>query len=213
VEDVVLPQQGEAVVIVDEDGREHRSSIQAEAQDQRMALLRPTDLAIGVPLLIGDVMTLTWTAGENTVGMVRARIVAMRRLDELPVWDIELAGKPWLVERRAHIRVAVDGPITVSQVLDQDAPTAVRSAEGELVDVSEAAVRCALDSREIWASRRNCKVVVAFKLGRQDFQLQGRVVTGELARRNTALRDIVVIFDQPVAGIEPLRAYLSGAEQ
>jgi hypothetical protein len=212
VPDVLLPPSGQTVVILDEDGHEHRSVVEAVTDEQRMELRRPAGLAIGVPLLIGDVMTLTWTAGENTVGMVRARLVAMRRHDELAVWDVELIGEPWKIERRAHVRVNVDGTIRVSQVVDQDAPTAGRSAEGSLVDISEAAVRCALDAREIWASRRNSHVLVVFELGGHAFELPGRVVAGEIARRNSGLRDVVVSFDQPAEGLEPLRDYLSHAE-
>lgn len=210
--DVVLPQPGDVVIIIDEDGLEHRSSVEGAVQDGRIALLRPDGLALGAPLLIGDAITLTWAAGENKVGMARSRLAAMRRVGDRPVWDAELIGEPWEIERRAHTRVPVDGAVTVSQVVDDDSPTAGRSAAGTLVDISVAAVRCAVAAREIWASRRHSRVIVVFELEAASYRLTGHVLSGEVARRDASLRDVIVTFDQSEADLARLRSYLTTVE-
>lgn len=209
--DVALPQPGDIVIIIDEDGLEYRSSVESAAQDGRIALLRPEGLALGAPLLIGDAMTLTWTAGENKVGMARTRLAGMRRVEDRPVWDAELIGEPWEIERRAHIRVPVDGAVTVSQIVDDDSPTAGRSTAGTLVDISPAAVRCAVAAREIWASRRHSRVIVVFELDANSYQLAGHVLSGEIARRDASLRDVIVTFDESAADLKRLQSYLRPA--
>jgi hypothetical protein len=211
VPDVALPQPGDIVMIIDEDGLEYRSSVESAAQDGRIALLRPDGLALGAPLLIGDAMTMTWTAGESKVGMARTRLAGMRRVEDRPVWDAELIGEPWEIERRAHIRVPVDGAVTVSQIVEDDSPTAGRSATGTLVDISPAAVRCAVAAREIWASRRHSQVIVVFELDANSYQLAGHVLSGEIARRDASLRDVIVTFDESAADLKRLQSYLRPA--
>jgi hypothetical protein len=206
---VVLPGSGQPVIIRDGDGREHRSQVVETPAADRLTLSRPLDLVSGAPLLIGDSMTLSWSLGDGLAGLVEAKLIAMRRINDEPVWDAQLDGEISQVQRRAHIRAPADGPITVSQILDADNPVAGRSAIGALVDVSETALRCTLDSAEIWATRRNTAVRVEFQLGAETpIGLTGHVIGGP-SNTNEPHRVVVVIFDQPVDPLALLREYVN----
>jgi hypothetical protein len=205
---VALPEAGQPVIIQDGDGREHRSQVIECPAADRLTLTRPLDLVSGAPLLIGDSMTLSWSLGAGLAGLVAAKLIAMRRINDEPVWDAQLDGEISQVQRRAHIRAPAEGAITVSQILDAENPVAGRSATGELVDVSETALRCTLDSTEIWATRRKTAVRVQFQLGdASPIELTGHVIGGP-SNSSEPHRVVVVIYDQPVEPLDVLRAYV-----
>jgi hypothetical protein len=205
---VVLPEAGQPVIIRDGDGREHRSQVIESPAVDRLTLARPLDLVSGAPLLVGDSMTLSWSLGAGLAGLVEARLIAMRRINDEPVWDAQLDGEISQVQRRAHIRAPAEGSITVSQILDADNPVVGRSAVGALVDVSETALRCTLDSTEIWATRRNTAVRMEFQLGDETpIGLTGHVISGP-SNLNEPRRVVIVIFDQPVEPLALLQAYV-----
>jgi hypothetical protein len=211
-----LPAVEDFVVIVDEDNREHRTQVRA-VEPAVITVLRPADVVAGDPLLIGDQIMVSWPDGDNGVGVVNAQLAAIRREGADRLWDMKILGAPWREQRRGYVRAAASGPVLLTQVVDDStAPTASgrpRSAAGELLDLSEAAVRCSLPLTEIWASRRSTAVSVSFALDGEEHEIIGRVVTSKLSIQPGAGREVVVLFDQPVPNVDRLREQVFALEQ
>lgn len=206
---VALPEPGATIVIVDEYGREHRSQVTASPDERHHTLVRPDDVAVGDPLLIGDRLTLTWPVGDAAVGMVRARLTAMRREEERQLWDVEITDAAWSAQRRAHVRVEATGPVTISLRSATDDAAPVRSGVGELLDISEVALRLHLPVGQVWAGRRGAAVVLNLALDGAEVDLLGHVMSSRV-RADDSRREVVVRFDQPVPDPESLRTHLDG---
>jgi hypothetical protein len=205
-----MPDVGQSVTLLDDDGREHRSQIHEASENGRLSVLRPPTISAGVPLLIGDEMTVTWPIGAGAVLQVQARLAAMRRIGEAQVWDIDPLGEPTQIQRRALPRAVATGAVTVSQILELGAPAAPRAATGSLIDVSEVAVRFSLEATEIWATRRGTAMRVSFTLDDLDYVATGRVI---IAGMSSERREVVVLFDQPVDQCEELRSFVSRSKE
>ena len=190
----VLPQSGDGVDLQDEDGGQHRTVVQAAA-GKLLTVRRPAALAPGVPLLIGAGLLVSWSSGENAVTKTRARISAIRYDGDLLLWDLALLGEPWQEQRRRWARVALTGPITVTEVLDEARSLPAGVEHGELLDISEVALRCVLPAGAIWASRRNARVRLGFALPDRELELDGRVLTSRIPAGTPTRREVVAQFE------------------
>ena len=209
----VLPQPGDGVVLQDEDGGEHRSSVQAAA-DGLLTVRRPAALAPGTPLLIGAELLVSWSSGENAVTKLRARITAIRYDGDLLLWDLAPLGEPWREQRRRWARVELTGPITVTEVVEEARTLPSGVEHGELLDISEVALRCVISSGAIWASRRNARVRLGFALPGQasedqPFELDGRVLTSRIPGGSPDRREVVAQFEAMPEQREALRRYVA----
>ncbi|MGX7678946.1 PilZ domain-containing protein [Jatrophihabitans sp. DSM 45814] len=207
----MLPEVGQSVVLSDEDGGEHRSETRGVSAEQ-LTVLRPEQLAVGVPLLIGADLTLSWASGDGAVNKVRARIAKMRHDGETRLWDLEPTGEPWREQRRSWVRVPASGPITVTELVDEIRSLAPRTATGELLDISEVANRCLIDASAIWAARRNARVRATFALGSHEVQLDGRVTASKFSADGADRREVVIQFDQPVPAADTLRRHVQSQQ-
>jgi PilZ domain-containing protein len=205
----VLPQPGVGVELRDEDGGEHRTVVQAVA-DGLLTVRRPAALPPGVPLLIGAGLLVSWSSGENAVAKVAARITAIRYDGDLLLWDLGLLGEPWQEQRRRWVRVALTGPITVTEVVDEARTLPPGVEHGELLDISEVALRCVIPAGAIWASRRNARVSLSFALPDQQLELVGRVLTSRIPAGTPNRREVVAQFEPDPAQTEALRRYVAG---
>ncbi len=211
-----LPQSGERVELLDEDGGQHRSVVHA-GSDGRLTVHRPAALAPGVPVLIGAELVVSWSAGENAVSTVRARIAAIRYEGDLLLWDLALAGEPWREQRRRWARVELTGPITVTEVVDEVRSLPPGNEQGELLDISEVALRCVIPAGAIWAARRNARLRLGFSLPDGPLELAGRVLTSRVPAGTPNRREVVAQFEAAPEQAEALRRYvaakLSAADQ
>ncbi len=205
----VLPQAGDRVALRDEDGGEHRSSVHAAAPES-LTVLRPTALAPGVPLLKGAELVVSWASGENAVSKVRARIAAIRYDGDLLLWDLALLDEPWSEQRRRWARVELTGPITVTEVVDEVRSLPAGTEYGELLDISEVALRCVISAGAIWASRRNAQVRLSFALLDEVLELNGRVLTSRIPGGMPSRREVVAQFEPAPEQAEALRRYVEG---
>lgn len=204
----VLPQAGVGVDLQDEDGGAHRTVVQAVADDL-LTVRRPAALAPGAPLLIGAGLLVSWSSGENAVTKVRGRIAAIRYDGDLLLWDLALLGEPWLEQRRRWARVALTGPITVTELVDEARSLPAGVEHGELLDISEVALRCVLPSGAIWASRRNARLRLAFALPDRDVELDARVLTSRVPAGTPDRREVVAQFEPDPEQTEALRRYVA----
>jgi len=204
----VLPQSGDGVDLQDEDGGQHRTVVLAVA-DGLLTVRRPTALAPGVPLLIGAGLLVSWSSGENAVTKVRVRISAIRYDGDLLLWDLALPGEPWQEQSRRWTRVALTGPITVTEVVDEARSLPAGVEHGELRDVSEVALRCVIPAGAIWASRRNARVSLRFALLDRALELVGRVLTSRIPAGTPNRREVVAQFEPDPEQTEVLRRYVA----
>ena len=209
----VLPQVGDTVALQDEDGAEHRSSVQAVASEV-LTVRRPVALAPGVPLLIGAELVVSWSLGDNAVSKVRARIAAIRYDGDVLLWDLAPLGEPWSEQRRRWARVELTGPITVTEVADEARSLPPGVEHGELLDISEVALRCVISAGAIWASRRNARVRLSFTLPEQgsadsSFVLDGKVLTSRIPAGTPDRREVVAQYEPAPDQLEALRRYIA----
>jgi len=206
-----LPRSGDGVDLQDEDGGQHRTVVQAVA-DGLITVRRPAALAPGVPLLIGAGLLASWSSGENAVTKLRARITAIRYDGDLLLWDLALLGEPWQEQRRRWARVTLTGPITVTEVVEEARSLPAGVEHGELLDISEVALRCVLPAGAIWASRRNARVSLSFALPDQELELVGRVLTSRIPAGTPNRREVVAQFEPDPEQAEALRRYVASQQ-
>jgi len=158
-------------------------------------------------------MTLAWANGDSAVNRVRARVATMRYDGEDRLWDLEPLCTPWREQRRLWVRVAATGPMTVTEIVDDVRSVEPKTASGELLDISEIATRYLMEARAIWACRRNARVRASFSLGVDEVELDGRVIASRVSGEDAERREIVMLFDQPVAVAETLRRHVHSRRQ
>lgn len=204
----VLPQAGDGVILQDEENGEHRSQVHAGAPEL-LTVRRPAALPPGVPLLIGAELVVSWSSGDNAVSKVPARIAGIRYEGDLLLWDLALTGEPWREQRRRWTRVEVTGPITVTEVVAEVRSLPPGVEHGELLDVSEVALRCVIAAGAIWASRRNAMLRLDFALADEQFRLDGRVLTSRIPAGTPSRREVVAQFEPTPEQAEALRRYVA----
>ncbi len=207
----VLPQPGEGVVLKDADRGEHRSSVYASAPEL-LTVLRPADLPLGAPLLIGAELVVSWSSGAETVGNVHARIAATRYQGEVLLWDCALLGESWSEQRRGWTRVQMSGPITVTQVVQEGLTLPGGVEHGELLDLSEVALRCGIAAGAVWASRRSARVRLGIALQEQELELAGRVLSSRLPAGTPGRREVVAQLEPEPWQAEVLRRYVAARQ-
>jgi len=208
-----LPQPGDGVVLHDEDGVEHRSAVHAAAE--LLTVRRPAALAPGTPLLIGAEVLVSWSAGDNAVCKLRSRIDRIRYDGDLLLWDLAPIGEPWQEQRRRWSRAALTGPITVTEVAAEARSLPPGVEHGELLDISEVALRCVIPAGAIWASRRGAQVRLSFAfpdqaLPDQACELVGKVLTSRIPKGTPDRREMVAQFEASPEQLESLRRYVAG---
>jgi len=202
-----LPGIGAAVVLRDQDGGEYRSQVQ-ERGEGTLSVRRPAVLAPGAPVLIGDQLTVSWAAGDNLVGLVRARIATIRYAEAGLLWELAGLAEPWTEQRRQWVRVPAIGPVVLTERADAIRSLAPGVAEGELLDVSEVAVRCEVPVAAIWASRRGGAVGVRFELAGEPVEVEGTILASRVPPAAPSRREVVVRFEPPAPVAEVLRGYI-----
>jgi hypothetical protein len=80
--------------------------------------------------------------------------------------------------------------------------------QGELLDISEVALRCVIPAGAIWASRRNARLRLSFALQDEPFELDGRVLTSRIPPRTPSRREVVAQFEPEPEQVEALRRFV-----
>jgi hypothetical protein len=205
-----LPTLATPVVLVDQDGHEHRSQVEA-VDGLQLTVTGPAGLISGEPLLVGDALTLRWTQGGADSSAVPARLAAKRSDGpDRRLWDLELVGPVRQEQRRDHERIRVAGPVRFTQLRGALSGVQARTATGELLDVSEVGARCSLDAGAVWAARHNAAVQAEFELSDRSLDVTGRVLSSSVSTSDPSRRELVMIFDQRIPDWGELAATLRG---
>lgn len=184
---VQTPDVNQPVLLRDEES-EYASRVEG-LDGTTLTVARPFGLPLGTALEDGHPFDVEWTSQAGVYALpVR---VTERRVDgKIRVWLAQPTGPARLSNRRAHVRVSVS--VTASVEIDGRAYT------GELLDVSEAAVRCLIrdplpeppadgDTGDTAGGAARQHVRVGFFLADQDFLLPGAIFRSTPAASGTEL--------------------------
>lgn len=134
-----LPSLNQPVRLRDESGHEHASRVEGVA-DGVLTLGRPLDLPADSALGVGSPLEVSWTEATGAFDRV-VEIVAATREGAVALWQTRPVGPAMRTQRRAHVRVALGQPMTLT--LER-----LGTVRALLVDLSEGGVRCRVDARD-----------------------------------------------------------------
>lgn len=152
-------------------------------------------------------MSVAWAdSSDDAVMVLPTRILAVHG-DERELWSLVVTGPATIGQRRRFERVDATGPVELRPAAGNDAA----AVTGALIDISEAALHCSVEtgSADAFLTDRN-QVVAAFRLGTSDFAIPGRVEFARGTKRPMETEELVVVFDEPVADAEALRRHALG---
>jgi PilZ domain len=135
-------------------------------------------------------------------------------VDELPdefddAWLVRAVGDPWREQRRRYIRAAISGTVWLRLL-------GANVAEGipaELIDLSEAGLRCAIDPDHLELGEPDALLSLILEVPGDQFEMTGRVLYARPVAREDGRPECVVVFDRPVPQVEVLRQHVNGEGQ
>jgi hypothetical protein len=121
-----------------------------------------------------------------------------------------VTGPAYTEQRRRVERVDAVGPVALRPRAGDDSD----AVTGSLVDASERAIRCSVEtgSADQFLLRDRNEVIAEFTLGTDGFAVPGRVEFVRATKHPTRFEDLVVVFDEPVADADALRKLIFSME-
>ena len=198
------PNIHDAVVLRDDAGRQYASRVE-NLGEGLVVVAQPAALAGEEAFPNGTELSVAWAEADELVTVLPTRILATHDAGTETLWSLIVTGPALNEHRRRVERVDATGPV----VLRSPGGEETEAVTGNLVDVSEKAVRCSVrtGSADEFLSDRN-QVVAEFGLGAATFAIPGRVEFARATKRPTELEEVVVLFDEPVADVDALRKHL-----
>ncbi|HST46603.1 hypothetical protein [Jatrophihabitans sp.] len=196
-----VPADGTAVVLRDQRGGAYRSEV-AGAQDGVLFLSPPRDLASGA-FPPGTRLLVAWP-DETSLRVLPVLLLNVTTDGRLAV---QIQGAAWREERRRYARTNLDATLSIGY--DRGDGQQVE-AGGELIDLSEAALRGIVAQDHQALRRPRTPVRVRIELADDSFDISGYVLQGKPTARLDLGIEVVVLFHRPVPRVEELRRHLSG---
>lgn len=197
-----VPADGTAVVLRDQRGGAYRSEV-ARAQDGVLFLQSPRDLAAGT-FPPGTRLLVAWP-DETSLRVLP--VLLLNVTSDGGLLAVQIQGAAWREERRRYARTNLDARLSIGY----DGPDGQRlETTGELIDLSEAALRGVVPQDHQALRRPRTPVRVRIELADDSFDISGYVLQGKPAARLDLGLEVVVLFHRPVARVEELRRHLGG---
>jgi hypothetical protein len=200
---VHLPERGSSVVLKSQEGAAHLGTVTA---------LSPGRIAFELEddhdrtFMIEERVLVTWP--DHAGVMCLPTVIIDVPLYDDRVWLAQATGDPWSEQRRQFVRAAIIGTVALRRTDSLDI------AIGELIDLSEAGLRCSISGRHGDMAEPGTEVTLSVVLDQEeDFQLPGKVLYGRHAARADGRLEFVVIFDRPIVQLERLRFHIGLAER
>ena len=175
------------------DGVEHRSRVE-DVDGERLVLARPMNLATGEGFAQGDLMDVIWS-DPTGLTVLNAELTETRAQGPVGLWVVQPVGEPWREQRRRFVRVPVTGLVRVVPVAPDQYGFAVASFAARFVDVSEAALRCAVAASDARALSVGSVLVLVFTVDTEVFELMASVISLARSRRYEDTVDLVAAFE------------------
>jgi hypothetical protein len=124
-------------------------------------------------------------------------------------WLVEVAGRPWREQRREYVRSSLKGTVEIGYLAKTDAGAVLELvAVGELIDVSEAGLRCAVSAEHEVLCVPETPVALDLRLDDEWFSMSGKVLTGKPNAREDARWEVVILFNRPVEAAARIRQHV-----
>ena len=208
----VWPDINDPVILRDAAGREYRSRVEDLGPD-RLVVARPHDLPADEVFGPDTGVEVTWPTGRG-IGVLPTRIVEAHAEGALRLWSLAVTGEARVEQRRRFVRVPARGPVTLRlEEDDADGEKSAATVTADLLEVSEAALRCAVDAavaERIGAG--GVAVTASFRFGDGHFAIPGHVDARRPSARPTDVVELVVRFDEPVVDADALRKEAFGQQ-
>lgn len=176
-----LPGIHRLVTIADLDGREFRSRVE-DGDGRVLVLARPLTLPLEHDFELGRELLVSWP-DPGGVTVATARLVDKRARGSLGLWVTELIGDPVRHQRRQFVRVPAIGPIEL-MVAGGEPGAPFAHVAGYLLDISEAALRCALRTTDAESVLGAEALLGSFELDGTRFTLAATVLRAASARED-----------------------------
>jgi hypothetical protein len=195
-----LPQLNDPVLLRDHDGRTFRSRVEG-VESGVVTVARPLDLPVEHDDAREAGMLVTWRCGRG-IAVLPTRLVGTHVERGLALWSMAITGAGWVEQRRSYVRVPASGPLTLRP---RDAQAAATTVTGRLVDLSEAALRCAVDVQASEVLSHGAEVSAGFRFGAGDFTIPASIGPCRPSARSDELAELLVVFDDAVRHADALR--------
>jgi hypothetical protein len=198
-----LPKVDDPIVLRDAAGRAHLSRVE-DADADILTVVRPTSATKDPDRVeLGDELELSWISPRG-VGVVDVYVAEEFFKSTGPLWQIEVLSDPSFLQRREHVRVAVEAPMTL-----QAKGVRAELIAADLIDVGESALRCAVQDRALDPVLvEGVAVTTHFALGEVDFEIAGTVLMCRPAATPEDVPEIVVSFEHSADSQDTLRHHV-----
>jgi len=201
-----LPEVHRLVRIIDIDGREFCSRIE-DVGAGVLVLARPLNLPVEHAFATGQLLFVSWPDMDGLT-TATGKLIAHRRRGPLAMWVVQQLGELTRQQRRQYVRVPALGPIELVALGEPGQP--FPHLAGHLIDVSEAALRCALRPSDADLLQPGAELTVGFSLDQRRFTLPASLLRIERQHGDDA--ELVVTFDIEDAEASVLRRLVFGEQ-
>lgn len=196
-----LPADGTSIVLRDQHGRAYRSEI-ARSQPGVLFLQPPRDLPAA--LAPGTRLLVAWP-DQTSLWVMPVLLLSVATSGVVGEMAVQIQGAGWREDRRRYARANLDASLSISY----DGADGQRvETSAELIDLSEAALRCVAPAEHQALCRPRLPVRVRVELAEDSFEIAGYVLLGKPAARMDLGLEVVVLFHRPVDRVADLRRHL-----
>jgi c-di-GMP-binding flagellar brake protein YcgR len=130
-----LPAMNQLISLRTDNGQEFASRVEG-VDDGQLSVARPLDLPAEHELRAGSKLMVAWHI-PNGIWVLPCVLVQVYREGLLSLWAVEVSGEAWREQRRAFVRAAVMGTVSLIWTNREEE----FEASGVLADLSEASLR------------------------------------------------------------------------
>lgn len=196
-----LPAVHHLVTVCDIDGREFASRIE-DVGPGLLVLARPLTLPLEHDFEVGRLLFVSWP-DLNGLTTATGRLIGTRTRGSLGLWAVQQIGELTRHQRRAFVRVPALGPMELTATGAPGEP--FPHLAGHLLDISEAALRCALREADARLLASSMELTVGFSLDDRRFTLPASVLRTIPDRRDDSSVELVLTFSPSEADAADLR--------
>src|SRR6185312_656885 len=180
-----MPPVHRLVTITDSDGREYCSRVE-DVDDGLLVFARPLTLPVEHEFAVGQPLLASWPDPDGLT-LATVTLIETRAREHLGLWVTEVEDLR-RQQRRQFVRVPAAGPLELTW-------TEGGSVAGQLLDVSEAALRCALRIADAEAATNVAGLLAGFTLAETRFSVPATLLRTEPSRKDDQLAECVLTFD------------------
>jgi c-di-GMP-binding flagellar brake protein YcgR len=180
-----MPGVHRLVTITDSDGREYCSRVE-DVGDGLLVFARPLTLPVEHEFAVGQPLLASWPDPDGLT-LATVTLIETRAREHLGLW-VTAVEDLRRQQRRQYVRVPAAGPLELTAT--EGGPIA-----GRLLDVSEAALRCALRTADAEAMAGAPGLLASFTLAEARFSVPATLLRTEPSRRDDQLAECVLTFD------------------